>query len=96
MTPAQEILKQLGGNKFIAMTGASIFSDNNGNTLVTKFKGSKIANIMYITYNSLDLYNVKICKYRKLEVKTVKEVENVYCDMLQSIFTRTTGLNITL
>jgi hypothetical protein len=28
-TIAAEILSQLGGNKFIAMTGASCYSDNN-------------------------------------------------------------------
>jgi len=39
MNAATQILTQLGGNKFIAMTGATCFSDNNGNTLVTKFKG---------------------------------------------------------
>jgi hypothetical protein len=94
MTTAATILKQLGGSKFIAMTGATCYSD--GNTLVSKFKGSKIANIMYVTLNSLDLYDVKICKYRALEVKTIVEIENVYADMLKSIFENTTKLRISL
>ena len=94
MTTAATILKQLGGSKFIAMTGATCYSD--GNTLVSKFKGSKIANIMYVTLNSLDLYDVKICKYRALEVKTIFEIENVYADMLKSIFENTTKLRISL
>lgn len=91
---AAEILKQLGGNKFIAMTGAACFSD--GNTLVAKFKGSNIANIMYVTLNGSDLYNVKICKFKGTNLKTVKEVNNAYADMLTPIFENTTGLRTKL
>ena len=95
-TVASEILRQLGGYKFIAMTGAKCYSDNNGNTLVTKFKGSRVANIMYITLNSMDLYDIKICKYSGLNVKTVKEINNCYDDMLTEIFEETTGLRTSL
>ena len=96
MNTATTILNQLGGNKFIAMTGASCYSDNNGQTLVTKFKGSKVANIMYVTLNSMDLYDIKICKFRGLDVKVVKEVSNAYNDMLRDIFESTTGLRTSL
>ena len=96
MTTANEILNQLGGNKFIVMTGATCYTDNNGQTLITKFKGSKVANIMYVTLNSMDLYDVKICKYKGLNVKIVKEVTNAYNDMLKSIFENTTGLRTSL
>jgi hypothetical protein len=92
MKAADEILNQLGGNKFIAMTGATCYSDNNGNTLVAKFKGSKIANIVYVTINSMDTYDVKICKYRGMNVNTVKEVEGVYCDQLRHVFEQVTKL----
>jgi len=94
MNVANQILQQLGGNKFIAMTGASCFSD--GNTLITKFKGSKIANIMYITLNSNDLYDIKICKFRGMDVKTIKEVNGAYNDMLKPIFENTTQLRTSL
>lgn len=90
MKVAQQILNQLGGNKFIAMVGATCLSDNN--TLIVKFKGCKVANIMYITLTDLDLYDVKICKFRGLEIKTIKEVTGAYNDMLVSIFEKTTGL----
>lgn len=90
MTTANQILNQLGGNKFIAMTSAACFAD--GDTLVAKFKGSKIANIMYVTLNSKDLYDVKICKFRGLDVKVIKEVKDAYAEMLTSIFENTTGL----
>jgi hypothetical protein len=90
MTTATTILNQLGGNKFIAMTGATCYSD--GNTLISKFKGSKIANIMYITLNENDTYDVKLCKFRGLDVKTIKEVTGAYAEMLKPIFEGTTGL----
>jgi hypothetical protein len=90
MTTATTILNQLGGNKFIAMTGATCYSD--GNTLISKFKGSKVANIMYVTLNENDTYDVKLCKFRGLDVKTIKEVTGAYAEMLKPIFEGTTGL----
>jgi hypothetical protein len=76
------------------MTGATCYAD--GNTLVSKFKGSKVANIMYVTLNENDLYDVKICKFKNMDVKTVKEVNNAYSDMLKEIFENTTGLMASL
>lgn len=95
MTTQKIILEQLGGMKFIAMTGAACFSDGP-NTLITKFKGCKIANFMKITLNSMDTYDVVIGKYRKMELKVVKEVNGAYCDMLKDIFEQTTKLNTSL
>jgi hypothetical protein len=89
-----ETLKQLGGNKFIVMTGAKCISD--GNTLIVKFKMCPKANIMYITLNGKDLYDVKICKFRGMEVKTVAELNDAYSDMLRPFFTETTGLRTSL
>ena len=71
--------------------------DKIGIRIVTgKFKGSRVANIMYITLNSMDLYDVKICKYRNLEVKVVDEIENCYNDDLVPFFEKTTGLRTSL
>ncbi len=95
MNAAQTILQQLGGNKFIAMTGASCYSDGP-NKLVVKFKGSKVANLMYVTLNSMDTYDVQICKFRGMDVKTVSHVNGVYCDMLRPMFTEITGLYTSL
>ena len=94
MTTATQILSQLGGNKFIAMTGATCYSD--GNTLISKFKGSKVANIMYISVNEKDLYDVKICKFRGLDIKTIKEFTDVYSNMLTPLFEKVTGLKTSL
>ena len=93
-TIASTILRQLGGNRFIAMTSATCYADNN--TLVVKFKGSRAANIMYVTLNGVDLYDVKIAKYKSLDVKVIKEAADVYGHMLVDIFESTTGLNTIL
>ena len=95
MEVQKEIIRQLGGNKFAVMTGATFFADGQ-NKLTVKFKGSRVANIMYITLNSLDLYDVQICKYRNLEVKVVDEIENCYNDDLVPFFEKTTGLRTSL
>jgi hypothetical protein len=96
MNNAQITLSQLGGNKFIAMTGATCYHDNNGNTLVVKFKGSKAANIMYVTLNSMDTYDVKFCKFRGMDIKTVAEFNGAYVDMLKPMFEDTTKLRTSL
>lgn len=93
---AETILQQLGGNKFIAMTGATVMKDDNGNTLRVKFKGSPKANIMWVTLNSMDLYDITIAKYRGDNVKVVAKLENAYSDMLVDFFERTTGLRTSL
>ena len=94
MNTATQILFQLGGNKFIAMTGATCF--HSGDTLIVKFKGSKIANLMNVSLNTNDTYTVEISKFRGLDKKVVKLLSNVYADMLKSVFEETTGLRTSL
>lgn len=99
-TPAHEILKQLGGNRFIAMTGSKNFcSDNNGNTLSMRLTSPK-AKYLRITLNSSDTYTMEFLKetgpkYQK-KIIEVARFEGVYNDMLQTIFTKVTGLHTSL
>lgn len=104
MKIAETILEQLGGNKFIAMTGAGNFV-SDGNTLrMTLPKNRSKANRLYITLDGTDTYTMDFFKYSaghlnkksfawvpdKLE--DVKTVSDVYADMLQDIFTAVTGM----
>jgi hypothetical protein len=91
------ILQQLGGNRFVAMTGANSFCYDTDNTLIFKFRGSKKFNGCRITLNGLDLYDMRFVKIGRAPTfkKVVEDVENVYCDQLQSIFTDKTGLYTT-
>jgi hypothetical protein len=95
---ASTILKQMGGSSRLnAMIGATGFlSIKNGNGVSFRFKGSKIANYVEITLNSLDTYTVRFVKIRGTEVKEVKTEPIVYCDGLKPLFERTTNLYLTL
>lgn len=90
METAKTILNQLGGNRFIAMTGAQCYSDKN--KLIVKFKGSKISNYVSITLNGSDLYDVEFKKLRGMDFKTIATFNDIYCDMLTNIFEQTTKL----
>ena len=86
---AKTILSQLGGNRFIAMTGAKRFEyDSKGSVVTLQFKigrNAKQVNIVRINYiKGKDLYEMNFYKGTKL----LKKVSNVYADQLQKIFTK--------
>lgn len=94
MTTATQILSQLGGNKFLVMTGAHTLI-NTGEGLTMKLRTNKSkANYLRITLNIMDTYTVEFQKvnYSKLTVTEVATFENVYCDQLQKLFTEVTGM----
>jgi len=93
MEVATEILRQLGGNKFIAMTGSKQFCADD-DMLIFKIPGNlSKANRVRITLNSMDLYDVEFLKInRKFDIIIIKEYNNVYNEDLQDIFTSVTGL----
>lgn len=104
MKVADIILEQLGGNKFLAMTGAkNLLAD--GNTLhMTLSKNRSKANRLHITLDPDDTYTMRFFRFTagRLNHKTfawtedktteVKETNGVYADMLQDIFTLVTGM----
>lgn len=102
---AETILQQLGGNKFIVMTGAKNFiKSNNGNTLGFKLPKNAKDGINYVevTLAPTDTY---ILNFRKVAVnrktgevtnKMVRAYPMVYADQLREIFTRVTGLHTSL
>lgn len=95
---AMEIINQLGGGRFIAMTGAKMFVyDHEKPANVSfKFMGSRKATHVMIELNAMDTYTVTFYRIRADKITTVKEWTGIYNDMLQSIFTETTGLNTSL
>ena len=97
MSIAKTILEQLGGNKFVVMTGAKNFVDC-GDALSMKIGRNKTSsNYLKITLNSMDTYDMKFCKLtRKFEEKSVTEYNNIYNDMLQDQFTAHTGMYTSL
>jgi hypothetical protein len=96
MQTATTILNQLGGNKFIVMTGSKNFI-NLGNGLQMKLTRNK-ANAQYLSIelNSMDLYDLKFYSVSGIQLKMKNEINGVYCDQLKSIFTDVTGLYVSL
>ena len=101
---AQEIFSQLGGNHFLAMTGAKIAysaSAERGNLDIRiSFRASKLKYIK-ITLNGLDLYDIALYK----SVTITKEgkfpepsetLENVYAEDMVEILENRTGLVFSL
>jgi hypothetical protein len=90
---ADEIVRQLGGaNKLKAMIGAKQFySDNDGNTLVFKFPNPRGPNLVKITLNGMDTYDIEFWR----GTKKVKEMSNIYNDQLMDVFEKETGLYLT-
>lgn len=100
MQTAQIILRQLGGNRFIAMTGAKDFVSNGDAlrfSLPRGFACNK-ADRVVISLTADDLYRVEFFKWnaRKLESRPVSSHDGIYCDMLRRVFTAETGLDCTL
>lgn len=103
---SNEMLRQLGGNRFIAMTGAKNFveSKDEKNNIVLSFKigqNSKKINYVKMTLNGLDLYNLEFLSIsngikKGFQKKVISSVENIYCDQLKETFERNTGLYTSL
>lgn len=95
---AEEVLKQLGGRKFIAMTGAKQFvRDDKNRAIMFKIPKAKNGiNYIRITLTSMDLYDIEFISFRGTNVKTVATEKGVYNDNLQKLFTKHTGLNTSL
>lgn len=97
MTTALEILKQLGGNKFLVMTGSKNLVSTGEGLRMTLTRNKIGAKYLDITLTSLDLYLMKFYSVDKdLNLKVKAEFDGIYNDMLQSIFTKVTGLNTSL
>ena len=93
MSVANEIYRQLGGNKFAVMTGAKNFIDLENGIRMKIGRNKTNHNWMEVTLNSLDLYDVAFAKITKLgERKSLKEYKNVYNDSLVELFERHTGM----
>ncbi len=95
---ANIILGQLGGNRFIAMTGANSFSFGENGELTFKYphrKGFAISGVK-IAVNAMDLYDMEFIDLNRKNEFTRETVENVYCDQLQDVFASKTGLRTSL
>ena len=93
---AKTILQQLGGNKFIAMTGAKNLGFTNNGLQMKIGRNSKGITHVVISLKSTDTYDVEFIKMRGVNRKVVKKLKGVYADQLGKIFTKFTGLRTRL
>jgi len=95
---AQTILAQLGGRRFIAMTGArNLIGGENYLmfSLPAGFAKNGINNVR-ITLDWTDTYifeALKITRRPELKFEPIEKLERVYAEDLQRIFTEVTGLD---
>ena len=93
---AGELLKQLGGNRFIAMTGAKNFTVGPKGAGFKIGKNSKGINYVRIDLDGRDLYNMEFIQLRGGNIKIKSKEEGVYADQLRKVFTQHTGLYTSL
>lgn len=95
---AKTILQQLGGNKFIAMTGAkNIGFTNKGIQMGIGRNAKGVTHVIIDLDRGKDLYNIEFVKVGwDFKRKTIKKLNGVYADQLQKIFTKYTGLHTRL
>lgn len=91
---ASTILNQIGGRRFIMMTGAKDFvAAENGLTFRIPARSAKRGiNKVRIVLMPDDTYEMQFIKYANMLDNRIATVTGVYCDMLEDIFEDQTGL----
>lgn len=98
---AQTILQQLGGKRFLTMTGArNLTSDGNALRMVLpECKHGKTrasVNGTIYTFAALltaaDDYTLTVSAVKSFVPTVIETVDGIYCDQLEEVFTRMTGL----
>ena len=94
---AGETLKQLGGNRFIAMTGAKNFAVGPKGMGFKIGKNAKNVNYVRIDLDrGKDLYDMYFNFVSVRGVKVKSKVKGVYADQLRGMFTKHTGMYTSL
>ena len=94
----KQTLQQLGGNRFIAMTGAkNLAVDKSKNELHMKImRNAKGISHVRIRLTSMDLYDMEFLQVRAGRIKIKSKEKGVYGDQLGKMFKKNTGLNVRL
>lgn len=98
MTVANTILEQLGGRRFIMMTGAKKFI-GTANSLIFRVPGrtSDGCNKVVVTLTAMDDYTIETFFIRAPQThRACSTRDGVYCDNLQAVFSSITGLAVSL
>ncbi len=95
---ASTILEQLGGNRFLAMTGAVALASEAEKCLTLKLPRESKASALVIEYAAdTDTYTVQQFRGRGLQMAPYGEpIPIVYVDSLRAAFESCTGLRVSL
>jgi hypothetical protein len=97
MKVAETILQQLGGNKFVAMTGSKNFIASENFLRMNLTRNKAKAKWLKITLNANDTYTMDFFTADKnFNITSKVNFEYVYCDELCFLFTKATGLYTSL
>ena len=96
MAIATEIMRQLGGGRFRAMTGARFPTALASGVRFSIGRNAKKVNCVQVTLTPSDDYTIEFLAVRKGVIKQKARVSGVYCDNLQAVFTTHTGMYTTL
>lgn len=101
MAVADTILQQLGGRRFITMTGAYSLSGSEDTLSMRLPQRGRMVGVR-VTLDPSDTYTLTVIKsvgsLKRGNFRTVEAFKqsNVYCDQLQDVFTEATGLATSL
>lgn len=91
MSVAETILQQLGGQRFTAMTGSKNYLADGNRLTITLDEATDTYRMRFYKYTAGRL-NKKTFEWVPDKVVEVAEFDNVYCDMLQELFTQVTWM----
>ena len=95
-TVAQNIVTQLGGSKFVAMTGANnLVSGERGLTFRIGRNTGKVTHVK-ITLTAMDDYQVEFLAIRGTKVSPLAFKDGLQAEQLRPAFERVTGLRTSL
>lgn len=93
---AKIIIEQIGGKALFMLGAKNLLNHGEENALSFRIRGSKKVNYIKISLTPSDLYNMEFGKIWGHNYKVVREVNEVYVDMLHSLIEDTTGLYTSL
>lgn len=97
LSVAHTILDQLGGRRFIIMTGSRSFVGAPDSLMFRLARRAPSgANKVRIRLDGTDTYTMLFLKVTGHQAEIIKEIAGLYADQLQAIFTQETGLETKL
>ncbi len=96
MEVAQTILEQLGGGRFVAMTGARDFFGTKDSLTFKIGTNARGVNLVRILLEPSDTYRMEFYRVKKSTADLLTAFDDVYWEDLQRFFSETTGLYTSL